>query len=213
MGANPVEPEDRDDDTDAIVELVPMLRKVIGSRVRDPHIVEDLVQETLARVMAARSRVERDTLAPYAVVTARNLIASHGAAERAGPAQGPSAGRAGRVGGARTRRSLQREERRCVAQALDRLADHERDLLLAHEVEGQDTASLAAAPRLDPGAIAAQLTRTRARLRVEYLLAQSTSNRRRTAAGPCCAPLGGDRRRQRELDTAGHLLACDCARG
>ena len=30
---------------------------------------DDIVQETLARVMASRSRVERDTLVPYAIAT------------------------------------------------------------------------------------------------------------------------------------------------
>ena len=57
-------------------DLVPVIRRVVAARIRDPTQVEDLVQETLSRVMAARSRVERDTLAPYAVATARNLIAS-----------------------------------------------------------------------------------------------------------------------------------------
>ena len=53
-----------------------MLRRVVGARVKDPHTVEDLVQETLARVMAARSRLAPDKLAPYAAVTARNLVAT-----------------------------------------------------------------------------------------------------------------------------------------
>ena len=42
------------EDDDAVVELVPMLRRVVGSRIKDPHTVDDLVQETLLRVMAAR---------------------------------------------------------------------------------------------------------------------------------------------------------------
>src|SRR5215211_4381360 len=60
----------------SIIELVPLVRRVVAARVRDPQLVDDLVQETLVRVMAARARVEADTLAPYAAVTARNLIAS-----------------------------------------------------------------------------------------------------------------------------------------
>src|SRR6187431_3078831 len=63
-------------DDDALVDLVPMLRRVIGSRVKDPHTVDDLVQEALVRVMAARSRVEPDKLPHYAAVTARNLVAT-----------------------------------------------------------------------------------------------------------------------------------------
>ena len=30
---------------DELVELIPMLRRVVGSRIKDPHTVEDLVQE------------------------------------------------------------------------------------------------------------------------------------------------------------------------
>ena len=63
-------------DDDALVDLVPMLRRVVGARVKDPHTVDDLVQETLVRVMAARSRVEPAKLPHYASVTARNLVAS-----------------------------------------------------------------------------------------------------------------------------------------
>src|SRR6185437_11520351 len=61
---------------ESVADLIPIVRRVVAARVRNPTQVDDIVQETLARVMAARSRVERDTLAPYAVATARNLIAS-----------------------------------------------------------------------------------------------------------------------------------------
>ena len=66
---------DEGDDA-AVIELVPMLRRVIGARVKDPHTVEDLVQEALARVMSARDRIQPDKLAQYASVTARNLVAT-----------------------------------------------------------------------------------------------------------------------------------------
>ena len=210
MGASPVEPGPPDDDSDAIVELVPMLRKVIGSRVRDPHTVDDLVQETLARVMAARSRVEADTLAPYAAVTARNLVASM----------------AKRNDRARTRAHLladvdlseplgadlvQREERSLVAEALERLATADRDLLLAHEVERQDTRTLAEHRDSTPGAVAAQLNRARAKLRVEYILVQEKLEPPTERCRPVLRAISaGDRRRQRELDTGTHLLECEC---
>ena len=59
-----------------IVELVPVVRRVVAARISDPATRDDIVQETLARVMASRSRVEQETLVPYAIATARNLIAS-----------------------------------------------------------------------------------------------------------------------------------------
>src|SRR4051794_19949112 len=64
-------------DDDALVDLVPMLRRVVGARIKDPHSAEDLVQETLTRVMSARSRVAPEKLPHYASRTARNLMASY----------------------------------------------------------------------------------------------------------------------------------------
>ncbi|MDQ3527993.1 MAG: serine/threonine protein kinase, partial [Actinomycetota bacterium] len=46
------------------------------ARVGNHPAADDLVQETLVRVLAASSRVEAGMLEPYAIVTARNLIAS-----------------------------------------------------------------------------------------------------------------------------------------
>jgi anti-sigma regulatory factor (Ser/Thr protein kinase) len=134
---------------DDVVELAPLLRRVIAVRVRDRHVVEDLVQETLARVMAARQRLEPRILAPYAVVTARNL-----------------------------------------------------------------TKSLAASRDSTPGAVAAHLSRARARLRVEYLLEMEQAEPPTSRCRPVLLALSaGERRRQRDLDAGGHLLSCVwCAR-
>src|SRR5690349_24340795 len=63
---------------DVIVQLIPLIRRVVAARVRDRQLVDDLVQETLARVISARHRIERDTLAPYAVAVARNLVVAAG---------------------------------------------------------------------------------------------------------------------------------------
>ena len=54
---------------DSIVELVPVVRRVVAARVVDPATRDDIVQETLARLMASRSRVEHDSLVPYAIAT------------------------------------------------------------------------------------------------------------------------------------------------
>jgi RNA polymerase sigma factor (sigma-70 family) len=128
---------------DPVLDLLPLIRRVVGARVRDPQLVDDLVQETLLRVMAARSRVEGDTLAPYAVVTARNLIVS--AAQREQRARrnahllvDPDAP------ADLDEETLRREEASLVGTALARLSRPEREILLAHGVGGVDTASLAA---------------------------------------------------------------------
>ena len=213
MGDRPSSSPERLDSVrsgDPIVELIPLIRRVVASRVRDYQLVDDLVQETLARVMAARHRIESDTLAPYAVTTARNLVFAVG--------QGTDRARRNAhllVDGAADpppdHNLLQEEETSVVGVALARLSPAERDVLLAHEVEGTGTAELAAHRESSPGAIAAQLNRTRAKLRVEYLLADAAVAPPTDRCRPVLFALSaGDRRRQRELDTAGHLLECDC---
>jgi RNA polymerase sigma factor (sigma-70 family) len=193
---------------EAILDLLPVVRRVVAARVRDAHLVEDLVQETLARIMGARARLEPEALVPYAIVTARNLITSHG--ERQDRDRRKAHLLADRVGTPTPEDEVLVEERRSqLDEALQRLPERERDLLVEHEVEGTDTATLAASRNSTPGAIAAQLSRSRAKLRVEVLTAQ---------AGPPptdgCRPVlialsAGERRRQRQLDCAGHLLECD----
>lgn len=194
---------------DALLDLLPVVRRVVAARIRDPHLVEDLVQETLARMTAARARLDDEALVPYAIVTARNLIASHVqradrerrkahlAAEPPPPPPSPE------------EEALLGERRTAVGQALDRLPARERALLVAHEVLGTDTATLAAGHDSTPGAIAAQLNRSRAKLRVEVLLAQDGREPPTDRCRPVLIALSsGERRRQRQLDTSGHLLEC-----
>ena len=61
--------------------------------------------------------------------------------------------------------------RAAVADGVGTATLRERETLLAHEVTGEDTHALASRTGSSAGAVAAQLNRTRARLRVEYLLA------------------------------------------
>ena len=200
-------------DEQSITELLPLVRRVVAAKVRDSQLVDDLVQETLVRVMAARSRVEADTLAPYATVTARNLIAS----------LARSNDRARRrahllADDDQTERPedevLRQEQKAAVTTALARLNPAEREMLLAHEVHGRDTASLAAGQGSTPGAIAARLSRARAKLRVEYLLAHERVEPPTDRCRPVLLALSaGDRRRQRDLDAGGHLLGCDFCAG
>ena len=197
---------------EAFVELVPMLRRVVGARVKDPHTVDDLVQETLVRVMAARSRFEPEKLPHYASVTARNLVASM--AEKNDRARSRSHLLVeGTEGESPIGDILRKEERSSVSAALANLSVGDRDLLLAHEVRGQDTITMAAGRGSTPGAVAARLARARASLRVEYLLV----NERIEPTTDRCRPVlralsSGDRRRQRELDVTGHVLGCStCA--
>jgi RNA polymerase sigma factor (sigma-70 family) len=191
-----------------ILELEPLLRRVVGARVRDPDTVDDLVQEALVRVIAVRDRLDDEAVAPYAIVTARNLVTSLAREEERSRRHRPRL-----VDPSEPERpedaALRREEAAAVEAALGGLPDHEREAVVAHEVEGIDTATLAEARQSTPNAVGVQLARTRARLRLDYLLAL----RRVELPTPRCRPVllalsAGDRRRQLALDAGGHLMQC-----
>jgi serine/threonine-protein kinase RsbT len=196
-----------------VASLIPIVRRIVAARVPDQATADDLVQETLARVLAAAARVEPGMLEPYAIVTARNVVASmwreqdrqrrhqHRVIDLR-PPEAPDED------------VLAREDRDAISQALTRLSERERHTLLAHEVSGQDTRSLAEELGSTAGAVAAQLNRTRARLRVEYLLAVERTEPLDERCRPVLLAISsGDRRRQREVDAGRHLLECElCAR-
>jgi RNA polymerase sigma factor (sigma-70 family) len=191
-----------------ILELEPMLRRVVGARVRDPDTVDDLVQEALARVIAVRGRLDDEAVAPYAIVTARNLVTSLAREEERSRRHRPRL-----IDPSEPERpedaALRREEAAAVEAALAGLPDHEREAVVAHEVEGVDTATLAGARQSTPGAVGTQLARTRARLRLDYLLALRRVELPTARCRPVLLALSaGDRRRQLTLDAGGHLMQC-----
>ena len=90
-----------------------------------------------------------------------------------------------------------------------RVPDNDRELLLFHEVDGIDTATLAAHSDSTPGGIAMRLARARALLRLEFVLAlrgAKLTNQRCRAV--LLAISAGDTRRQKNLDAADHLGHC-----
>ena len=195
-----------------IASLTQTVGRIVRARVSNASLAEDLIQETLMKVLSAADRVEDGMLEPYAIATARNLVASTWKAQdterrnqhriiELRPEAEPDGG------------LLRHEEQEAVAAALGRLSERDRQTLVAHEVDGLDTRALADELGLSAGAVAAQLNRTRARMRVEYLLALHDVD----PPTPRCRPVllalsSADRRRQREVDAARHLLECDvCA--
>ena len=179
-----------------------------------PATVDDLVQETLVRVLAAAARIEPGMLEPYAIVTARNVVASMWRDEDRQRRNQHRVVDLTRRRGCRTRTCSRGEEQAAVAAGAGppvraRAGDpaRARGRRAGHPLAGaRDSAR-------PPGAVAAQLNRTRARLRVEYLLALEQAEPPTDRCRPVLLALsGGDRRRQREVDAARHLLECElCA--
>ena len=202
---------DPSEDSD-ITALIPVVRRVVRARVSDGSLADDLVQETLVRVLGAAHRIEPGMLEPYAIVTARNVVASMWK-ERDRHRRNQH--RVLDLSHVETPDDelLRREDEVAVATALERLSERERQTLLAHEVSGKDTRVLGTDLGLTAGAVAAQLNRSRARLRVEYLLALHDTEPPTEQCRPVLLALSsGERRRQREVHAARHLLECElCA--
>ncbi|MGI8698557.1 MAG: RNA polymerase sigma factor [Mycobacteriales bacterium] len=192
----------------ALVALMEPIRRVAAARGADSHTVDDVVQETLVRLMAQRERLDDEALLPYALVTARNLVAT-----------------AGREGERRRRHAhrlidlreperpedsaLRREEEQAISAALAGLSVEERDVLVRHEVRGEDTATIAASRDGTSGGVAARLARARAKLRVDFLLQLRQVQLPTTRCRPVLLALSaGDQRRQHALGAGRHLLSC-----
>jgi serine/threonine-protein kinase RsbT len=197
----------------AVADLLPMLRRIVAARVGAHPSAEDIVQETVLRVLSAQDRIEPGMLEPYAITTVRNVLATmwrskdrdarnqHRMHDPSEPDDAEEV-------------VVASEEQSAVSEALARLTDRERQILLAHEVSGRPTQALADETGSTAGAVAAQLKRARARLRVEYVLALDGVEPSTDRCRPVLLALSSaDRRRQRELDTPRHLLECTlCAR-
>ncbi len=188
-------------------ELTQAARRAAVSRGCGWNAAEDVAQETLARVLVAAVRLDPAARLPFAITTARNLAVD---AFRAT---------------ARDRRNQHRlldltdaaqpedevlaaERSRALSSALGGLEPAEREALVAHS-DGVSTADLAERDSTTPGAVAARLARSRARLRVDYVIAL----RKVQLPTMLCRPVllavsASDLRRQRALDTAGHLAGC-----
>ncbi|WP_245618233.1 sigma-70 family RNA polymerase sigma factor [Knoellia aerolata] len=206
------EPEDADGAAH-VADLMPMLRRIVAARVGQHPAAEDIVQETLLRVLTAEDRIEPGMLEPYAITTVRNVIATMWRK------QDRDARNQHRVHDPSEPEDAEElvvasEEQSAISVALSRLADRERQILLAHEVSGRATQSLADETGSTAGAVAAQLKRTRARMRVEYVLALEGVEPPTDRCRPVLLALSSaDRRRQREVDAPRHLLECEvCAR-
>jgi RNA polymerase sigma factor (sigma-70 family) len=195
-------------DRDALVDVSAAVRRALAARTSDPHLIDDLTQETLLRLARSDRPLTADERRAYAVVTARNLLASHFRGQSVqrrhqhrlvdhGDATDPE------------QRTIDNEETAALASALTRLDPGERELLLRHEVTGTDLSTLAGEAEVSRGAIAMRLARARANLRLEFLLVFRRLSLPTSQCRPVLLALSvGDRRRQAQLDAVGHLETC-----
>ena len=201
---------------DELVQLEAPLRRFVLSRVSDPDRADDIVQETLLRAWEAASRLEIETLVAYAIVVARNEINAGARADATAKRHLP------RLVDLREPRRPEdavtaQESGAALTAALTALPERIRLALVAHDLHDEPLARIAERQRVRPGALATQLHRTRARLRVDYVLAL----RRVTVPTARCRSVlmaisAGDARQQRALDrwsASGGLPGVRPARG
>jgi RNA polymerase sigma factor (sigma-70 family) len=191
-----------------LVALLPALRRLTEGLGLDPATADDVVQETLARLLAERARLDRATLASYAIVTARNAAASLRRAEQL-RARHQHRLLEPQAAATPEERALRREEHEAVAAALAALPEADRALLTARDVAGHPPAVVARQTGVSQPTLAVRLSRARARLRVEYLLALRHVRLPTSRCRPVLLALSsGDQRRQANCAAGQHLLSC-----
>lgn len=194
--------------TTDVLDLIDPLRSYVGAHTRNRHEAEDVVQETLARVLDARPELDEGATLGYAIVVARNLLAN----------RARDADRAGRhaprlIDRAEPRRPdelvVAAEERDALRVALSALPEPQREPLLAHVLDDEPVTVLASRRGDSPGSLAAQLARTRARLRLDFVLALRRAELPTNRCRPILLALAaGDTRRQEALRAGHHLVNC-----
>jgi RNA polymerase sigma factor (sigma-70 family) len=204
-------PEDPAGSTDPASELVALevpLRRFVASRGLDAHQIDDVVQETMVRMLEVAPRLEVEALASYAFAVARNLITSGVRSESTARRNLP--------------RLLDRHEpsrpdvvatdaeaRRALGAALAKLSPTVRDQLLSRDLDRRPLHEVAAESNVSSGVLASQLHRTRARLRVDYLLAlRKVDLPTATCEKVLVAISAADHRRQASLRAGAHLDTC-----
>jgi RNA polymerase sigma factor (sigma-70 family) len=188
-----------------VVAIEPVIRRVVAARVANPSDIDDLVQDCLERLLGAHDRLAPETVLPYGIVTARNMVTSH---------MRTAARRATAVPLIADLREPDRPEDTLLAgeahtameTALNQLSAEERADILAYydAVPATDRGAVEAS-----GALRVRMARVRAKLRLEYLLAfrhvELPSEQCRRVL---LAVSAGDTRRQRQLQAGQHLLYC-----
>jgi RNA polymerase sigma factor (sigma-70 family) len=188
-----------------VVAIEPVIRRVVAARVANPSDIDDLVQDCLERLLGAHGRLAPETVLPYGIVTARNVVTSHmrTAARRATAApliadlREPDRPEDEVLAG---------EAHTAMESALNQLSAEERADILAY----YDAVPVTNGEAVEAsGALRVRMARIRAKLRLEYLLAfRHTELPTEQCRRVLLAVSAGDTRRQRQLQAGQHLLYC-----
>lgn len=191
-----------------VLAVEPVIRRVICARVPDAGSAEDLIQDTVARLLQARSELSDGALIGYAVASARNSVVSHQRRQRLRERLEPKVVEPDMPVDPEAA-LIADEEQQAIRDALQALDLNERRWLLAHDMDQIPIADLADQAGVTPGALAARLARARAKLRVEYFLALRRVHLPTIQCKPVLLALSaGDRRRQESLGAGRHLVSC-----
>ena len=193
---------------DQVVQITEPVRRYVRAHTPQPADADDVVQETLTRVLEHGRGLAPDSALAYALVTARHVLAdraresdrhrrhAHRVIDLRQPQRPDEA-------------VTDQEERRALRDALADVPADQRGLLVAHILNDTPITALALEEGKSEGALAAQLARVRARLRLDYVLALRGTRLPTARCRPILLALSaGDTRRQEALRAGQHLLTC-----
>jgi RNA polymerase sigma-70 factor, ECF subfamily len=144
---------------DKLSSEIPRLRRFARGLVRDREIADDLVQDTMLRALSAERRFRKGNLAIWLIVILINLNRNR---LRSLARKGPHVDLDQIDYGVPT----QPEERLDIVQALQRLSEDQREVLLLVGLEGLSYADCAGVLAIPIGTVMSRLSRARDALRL-----------------------------------------------
>ena len=198
------------DQPDEVSRLVAVVTRIVRSKIRDPQAADDVIQQSLLRVLESAPALDPASKLAYGIVVAQNEVRGY---QRTAVRRRRLEPRLTDLRETEPPEAvvIAREEQNAVGQALAHLTEDERRLLIARDVADAPRRELAG--QATEGSLGVRLSRARAKLRVEYLIA---IHRARLPTPQCRSVLmalsAGDRRRQQRVGAGEHLLSCEpCA--
>lgn len=158
-----------------IDEFLSRLRQFVARRVRNRDDADDIVQMTIARLLAAKDQPDASTTQRWLYVAARNAIIDHYRKGRVEPIPDDLPAEIPEDAGVLTELS------RCIPPMLRALDDADQKLLTSVDIEGASQASLARDQGVAASVIKSRVQRARKRLRAQLEACCSIAiDRRRT---------------------------------